>query len=90
MSETTETPTTGVGLAGALQGSEKQRLEEEKSITIKMVPGEKPQVEFVGFWNGRILNAAMNSISRAYRLRRHHVIREAKVETKGGEGDEGK
>lgn len=58
----------------ALQGSLIERDKEIKSIFIKMVPGERPQIDFMGFWNGRMLQAAINSISKAYRTRRHDVL----------------
>lgn len=58
-----------------LQGTAKERMEEEKSIVLTMTTGNKPNVVFSGFWNGHFIRAAMNSISKAYRLRRFKNIR---------------
>lgn len=47
-----------------------QKLESEKTLTVKLTPGKKPEVTFSGFWTGKFIQAAMNSIARAYRVRR--------------------
>lgn len=56
-----------------LQGSYEQRMEEEKTMFITLTPGKRPVVTFTGFWNGKLISAAVNSIAKAYRLRRHRV-----------------
>ncbi len=50
------------------------KIEEEKTLTLKLIPGKKPEVMFTGFWTGKFINAAMNSIAKAYRTRRSHAI----------------
>lgn len=84
-------------LSDALASDLKQRLEEEKTIVLRMVPGQRPDVTFTGFWTGKFVQAAQNSISKAYRLRRFKpqrlpntgstkpLTQEVKVE--GGKGD---
>jgi hypothetical protein len=58
-----------------LSGTINQRETEEKSIYITLKHGEKPQVVFTGFWNGKLVRNAENAISRAYRQLRHKNIR---------------
>lgn len=58
-------------MSNALMGSDTQRKEEVKTILLTFKPGEKPDVQFTGFWDGKFLRAALNSISKAYRLRRN-------------------
>lgn len=70
----------GMELSDALIGTPKERMEEEKTIVVNFKPGERPKVMFTGFWNGTILKAAMNSISKAYRLRRNRPSRAAGVD----------
>ena len=62
-------------LSNELQGNYKQRMEEEKTILINLIPGKRPTVTFTGFWNGKLIRAAMDSIAKAYRVRRHRVSR---------------
>lgn len=57
----------------ALQGTPKQRMEEEKSVVIRIIPGQRPQVEFGGFWTGKYIQAAQNALAKAYRTR-HHTL----------------
>lgn len=71
----------GRELSDQLMGTPKDRLEEEKTILVKFKPGDKPIVTFTGFWNGSILKAAINSISKAYRLRRYRPSRAPSVDT---------
>lgn len=70
-----------------LSGDYKERMEETKSVTVTFTYGERPEVVFNGFWNGRLVKNAQNALSRYYRLRRHKQIRvHADVPNKG-EGD---
>ena len=62
-------------LSQQLSGTISQREKEERSIILTMRHGERPEVAFNGFWNGKLVNNAMNAISRGYRLRRHKQIR---------------
>jgi len=62
-------------LKQALSGTINQRLEEDRAIVLTMKHGERPEVRFEGFWNGRLVKNAMNAISRQYRLRRHKQVR---------------
>lgn len=52
-----------------------ERNETFRKITIIYKPGERPFVEFDGFWSGRLLQSAISSISKAYRLRRYEMTR---------------
>lgn len=66
---------TAKDLKQALSGTINQRLEEDRAIVLTMKHGERPEVQFDGFWNGRLVKNAMNAISRGYRLRRHKQVR---------------
>ena len=66
---------TAKDLKQALSGTINQRIEEDRAIVLTMKHGERPEVRFDGFWNGRLVKNAMNAISRGYRLRRHKQIR---------------
>ena len=68
-------PLTAKLLQDQLSGTPKQRMEEEKTLFLSMVPGRRPKVVFTGFWNGRYIRAAMDSVAKAYRLRRHHITK---------------
>ena len=88
-------PSTAIELSKALEGTAKERMEGERTILLKITPGQRPEVIFTGFWNGKYIKAARSSIARAYRLRRHkpQAKPEAKFENtprvvdKGGKGD---
>ena len=67
-------PLTANVLSGALRGKI-DKAEEERTIVLTLLPGKRPEVSFTGFWNGRFIRAAMDSIAKAYRLRRHSVSR---------------
>lgn len=62
-------------LKSSLGGSFEDRMQEEKTIVLTLNYGKRPEVVFSGFWNGKLVNNAMNAISRSYRLQRHKVIR---------------
>lgn len=62
-------------LKQALGGTYDERIKEEKTIYLTLSYGQKPNVVFGGFWNGKLVNNAMNAISRAYRVQRHKTIR---------------
>ena len=85
MKERDEQPElTAKDLKQGLAGTVNQRMEEDRSIVLTMKHGEKPDVNFNGFWNGHLVKNAMNAISRGYRLRRHKDIRaHASVPNKG-------
>ena len=71
-----ETPLlTAKDLKQELSGDYKQRIEETKVVTITFVYGERPDVVFSGFWNGRLVKNAQNALSRSYRHRRHKQVR---------------
>jgi hypothetical protein len=53
----------------------KERVEEEKKIVLRMLPGKKPEIVFSGFWSGKYIKAAMDSIAKAYRLHGREVRR---------------
>jgi len=81
---------TSKALASALSGTPQERMEEEKTIFLKYTPGKRPEVTFTGFWSGKFIKAAMDSISRSYRLRRRDITRPVRanpeVEPKPDEG----
>jgi len=52
------------GLTEAL----KTKIEEEKTLTLRILPGKRPEVEFHGFWTGKFIRSAMDSIAKAYRV----------------------
>ena len=62
-------------LTGALSGSVMDKMEDDRTILLKMEYGKRPEVTFTGFWSGRFLQGALSSISKAYRLRRHKNVR---------------
>lgn len=66
---------TAKDLKNELAGSPMDRMKEKKVIVITLDYGKRPEVEFQGFWNGKLVHNAMNAISRAYRLTRHKNIR---------------
>ena len=66
---------TAKDLKQELSGDYKQRMEETKIVTIVFKYGEKPEVVFSGFWNGRLVKNAQNALSRSYRHRRHKQVR---------------
>lgn len=70
----------GRDLSDGLQGTLKQRMEGERTIWIRVVAGEQPEVIFTGFWSGKFIRAAQNSISRAYRRRKFKPYRTPQVE----------
>lgn len=63
-------PLTARVLSSALADDTKERIEGEKSLTIKMIYGKRPEVKFDGFWNGKFIAGAMNAVAKAYRLQR--------------------
>jgi hypothetical protein len=66
---------TAKDLKQELSGNVGDRMKERKVIVITLDYGKRPEVEFQGFWNGKLVHNAMNAISRAYRLLRHKNIR---------------
>jgi hypothetical protein len=53
----------------------KDRVEEEKKLMLRILPGKKPEVTFTGFWSGKYIKAAMDSIAKAYRVQGRDVRR---------------
>ena len=53
----------------------KERVEEEKKIVLRILPGKKPDVTFSGFWSGKYIKAAMDSIAKAYRVQGRNARR---------------
>ncbi len=68
-------PLTANTLKSQLGGSYEERLKQDRTIVLTMRMGEKPEVVFTGFWNGKLVGNATNAISRAYRVQRHKNIR---------------
>ena len=63
--------------------SKKDRYEGERTIYIKMVVGQHPEVVFTGFWTGKFVRVAQNAIARAYRrMRRRSSTNPPLVEKK--------
>jgi len=65
----------GRELSEALQEKTDERINGDKTIFLKMTVGKRPDVTFTGFWSGKFIRAAMDSISRSYRLRRNSASR---------------
>lgn len=88
-------PLTAKMLADGLQGTKAERDTEEKMIVLRMTLGQRPVVEFSGFWTGKYIKSALSSISKAYRIRRHKMIgrvherdnQPPKSGVEGGKGD---
>lgn len=74
MSETTST-STATELQQGLSGSYDERIKEDKTILIKLSYGKKPEVIFTGFWSGKLISSATNSIARAYRTYRNQAVK---------------
>ena len=55
----------GKKLSNALQGSDDMRKEEEKTILVSIKQGFRPEVVFTGFWSGKFIKGAMDSIAKA-------------------------
>lgn len=55
-------------LSEALDKKLEHFKEGERTIVLRMNPGTRPEVEFTGFWTGKFIRSAQDSISRAYRL----------------------
>jgi hypothetical protein len=51
-------------------GTYQERLEQPRSIHLVMTLDRRPTVVFEGFWDGRLIQSAMNAIARQYRQRR--------------------
>ena len=87
--ETTVATPTGRELSDGLMGNPVERMTEEKTMLLKLIPGQRPMVIFTGFWNGKFIKAAMNGIARAYRKRRFKPQHQTGANhlNKGGEGD---
>ena len=62
-------------LKSDLGGSYEDRMKAERTVYVKINGSGKPEVIFTGFWNGKFVHVAMNSISRSFRLLRHKNIR---------------
>lgn len=65
-----------------LGGDLKDRMSQPRSIHLVMTLDARPEVVFTGFWDGRLIQSAMNAIARQYRQRRIVVAK-----TLGGKGD---
>ena len=51
-------------------GTYEERLQQPRSIHLIMTLDKRPSVVFEGFWDGRLIQSAMNAIARQYRQRR--------------------
>ena len=58
-----------------LQEELRPPIEGEKTLLLKMTPGNRPEVIFTGLWSGKYIKAAMDSIAKCYRVARRQVIR---------------
>ena len=45
-----------------------------RELSLKIIPGKRPEVTFTGFWTGKYIKAAMDSIAKGYRMCRRRVI----------------
>jgi hypothetical protein len=62
-------------LAGDLRDELAPKGDGEKTILLKMIPGQRPEVTFTGLWTGKYIAAATNSIAKAYRVGRRNITR---------------
>jgi len=62
-------------LAGDLINELAPLIDGEKTIFVKMVAGQKPEIVFTGFWTGKYIAAATNSIAKAYRVSRRNIVK---------------
>ncbi len=62
-------------LAKDLSEELKPNVEGEKWLTLKIIPGHRPEVTFTGLWTGQYIKAAIDGIAKAYRLRGRDEIR---------------
>lgn len=76
---------TAAELQQELSGSYDERIKEDKTIVIKLIYGKKPEVTFTGFWTGKLINSATNSIARAYRTYRAQAIRTNNIKKESGD-----
>jgi len=59
--------------AGSLRQELAPKVDGEKTILLKMIPGQRPEVTFTGMWTGKYIAAATNSIAKAYRVARRNI-----------------
>lgn len=50
-------------------------IDGEKSLTLTMKPGKRPEIVFTGMWSGKYIRAAMDSIAKSYRVQGRAVRR---------------
>ena len=79
LKEKEQKPLTAKDLSSALSGTADERKTEEKIMTIRYKAGQRPIIEFSGFWGGLDIKAVMSAVPRAYRLRRRDITRPARV-----------
>lgn len=58
-----------------LGGTLQERLLAEKTVFVSIKSGQKPEVIFTGFWNGKMVHNAQNALARAYRSLVHKNMR---------------
>ena len=78
-------PLTASTLRHVLADDAKERIEGEKTVNVKMVYGQRPEVNFTGFWSGKFISGAMNAIAKAYRLQRFKPRRQTAQTNQKGE-----
>lgn len=61
--------------ASDLRDELRPNVDGEKTILLKMCIGKRPDVTFTGFWTGKYIAAATNSIAKAYRVARRNIMR---------------
>lgn len=57
-------------LINDLGGSYEDRINQPRSITLHMDGSTRSQVTLTGYWDGRLIQGAMNAIAKQYRQRR--------------------
>ena len=60
--------------AEELRDELRPKVEGEKSLLLTISPGKRPEVVFTGFWTGKYIKAAMDSIAKCYRVARRTAI----------------
>lgn len=72
-------------LTSALGSTQVMKPAEPTQVILTFLTGERPRVELVGMWNGRMVKTAQNEIARAFRVWRHRAS--FGVQMNGGKSD---
>jgi hypothetical protein len=57
-------------LVNELGGTYEERMKQDRAIHLTMNANSRPIVVLIGYWDGRLIQGAMNAIAKQYRQRR--------------------